>query len=146
MIRVRRILGIGLLMFLASLIVLGIAGRILNVDLKVSDPSSLPLSMWIIGIVSTFFLSIAGLSWYFASSSIVASAKTGLLLGLFMLVFGLVLDGIALIPYSGGLDIYLKYFAKWEFWATYGVIVAASIIVGAIKARSEGGGRVDIPL
>ncbi len=127
-----RAIGIGFAAFVATLIVNAIAGRILGVDLARTRPSDLPMSMWLVGIVSSVVLSPLAAWWYFLPPVIVRSTTNGMLLGLIAVSTGVVLDCLAILPRADGGRIMLGYFKSPPYWVALVVVFLGCALVGAL--------------
>lgn len=122
--------GLGALLFGASLVVNGVAGRILHVDVARTRPGDLPASMWLVGLTGTLVLTSLGAWWYFSSRS--GGAMSGLVLGLVFVVVGVVLDAVFILPLRNGSQILLGYFRQWQYWLTLSVLMVVSIGVAMV--------------
>lgn len=129
-----RATGISAALFAVSLIINAIAGRILGVDLSKTTPDRLPLTMWLVGMLSAPFIGLSGAFWYFSGSTQPASFTTGLALGALMTGIGILLDAVFILPLRSGAAILLGYFKKWQYWLTLAILTAAVATFGALRA------------
>jgi len=111
-----------------------ISSRAFSADLKVTDPSNIPAAMLITVLIALVVAVIAGTWWYLQSPGVVSSLKSGLYFGLLLAVLGFVGDVFAFVPYTGGLDLFQKYFTHFWFWSAFILIIVVCGLTGFIKA------------
>jgi hypothetical protein len=131
----KRALGIGILMFIASLVINAVATISLGIDLKEMHPKELPAVMWFVAVVSIIFLSLLGSLWYFKSKNTLAGLFNGFKLGLFIVGLAIVLDIVALVFYENGASVLLGYFSHPLYWLTLALIATTTSSVGHLKAK-----------
>jgi hypothetical protein len=127
-----RAVGISTTLFVMSLIINAIAGRVIGVNLAVALPAELPWSIWLVGMVSAPVLATIGTVWYFADGAVAASAVSGAALGALMIATGIVLDCIFIMPLKNGSKILVGYFKKWQYWFTLALLFVACMVTGVI--------------
>ncbi len=128
---IARAVGIGVVCFLATLVINGAIARILGIDLGRAHPTELPASMWIAAIVSAALLSIPGAYWYFLPREIVANTRNGAMLGVVAVATGIVLDFAAILPRKGGLHLMLGYLKSVPYWVALVLVFLGCTLVGA---------------
>jgi len=133
--KILRIIGILVFVFVGSWFCIVIETKLLNLDLKINDPTTLPLAMWSMAIISTLVFVAIGTSWLFTATRIIPSAKNGFFFGLFAVILGLFLDIALLIPYKNGPSFLLKYYHQTIYWAAFVLVLLVCTAVGYIKAR-----------
>ena len=134
---IKRAIGIILLICIAVLIVCIIESKLFSVDLKITDPTNIPLAMWYISIISAVALSAAGAMWFFKPSKMVPSAKNGFFFGLLVVIIGFIGDIVALVFYKDGATILLKYYTQPKYWAAFILILFACTLAGYTEARKR---------
>lgn len=122
---------------IAVLIVCIIESKLFSVDLKITDPANIPLTMWYISIISAVALSAAGAMWFFKSSKTVPSAKNGFFFGLLLVIIGFIGDIVALVFYKDGAAILLKYYTQPKYWAAFILILFVCTLVGYTEVRKR---------
>ena len=110
-----------------------ISSRAFSADLKVTDPSNIPAAMLITVLIALVVAVIAGTWWYLQSPGVVSSLKSGLYFGIFLAALGFVGDVVAFMPYTGGLDLFQKYFTHFWFWSAFVLIIVISGLVGIVN-------------
>lgn len=128
--KIGRAIGIGIVLFVVSLIINAISSKIIGVDLNKDYPASFPLSLWLASIISVVILSILGSLWYFKSPKIVPDAKNGFLQGLVIIILGFILDGVAIVPRSNGRKIMTGYYKEPLYWTALIVILVICTFMG----------------
>lgn len=122
--------GVGALLFVASLVINAVGGRVLHVDVARTQPADMPASMWLVGLLGTATITALGASWYLSAKG--GGALTGLTLGLVFVFVGIALDAVFILPLKNGRRMLLGYFRQWQYWLTLSVLVAVSTIVGTV--------------
>ncbi len=135
MVDLPRAIGIGVVAFVATLVINAIAGRIVGVDLSRAQPAELPVSMWIVGIASAALLGPAAAWWYFLPGAPLPSAVSGMILGLVAVSTGFVLDCLAIMPRKGGPRMMLGYLKCPPYWLALALVFAGCTVVGALGGR-----------
>lgn len=130
-----RIIGVLIFVFVGSWFCIVVETRLLNIDLKINDPTTLPLAMWLMAIISTLVFVVIGTLWLFKVTHIIPSAKNGFFFGLFAVILGLFLDVVLLIPYKNGPSFLHKYYAQPIYWTAFVLILLVCTAVGYIKAK-----------
>ncbi len=128
-----RAVGVTTTLFMISLVINAIAGRIIGVNLAVALPAELPWSIWLVAMVSAPLLAVIGTAWYFAKGSVMVTAARGAALGALMIATGIILDCIFILPLKNGTTIMVGYFKAWQYWLTLALLFGACTITGAIS-------------
>jgi hypothetical protein len=133
--KIKRAVGIAFLVCLAVLLVLIIESKAFGVDLKATDPTSIPLVMWLLSILAAVVLSSAGAAWFLQSPGTFSYTKSGFQFGLSLAFLGFLGDIVAFIPYKDGLELFVKYFSHLRFWSAFILIIVACTLMGYVKNK-----------
>ena len=126
-----RAVGISGALFVVSLVINAIAGRVIGVNLSVALPEELPRAMWLVGMLSAPPIAAIGAAWYFGSGSVARTVVTGAALGAVMVVTGIVLDCLFILPLKNGVALMGGYFRAWQYWFTLALLAGTCTAVGA---------------
>lgn len=122
----KRAIGIGILVYLVTMVVGIIVCSILGIQPDITKP--IPMEMWITSAVLAVGLSIGGARWYFMGKNTKPSLKAGVQFGAMMIVVGFVLDLLFFLSLSfEGHDpvaVMMMYYSQPPFWVTLVLILA----------------------
>jgi drug/metabolite transporter (DMT)-like permease len=135
----KRAIGIGVLIYLASMIIGGIVCSMLGIEADMTKP--IPTEMWITSAVLAVVLSIAGAYWYFKDKKLTPNARTGAQFGAAVIVVGFLLDVIFFLSLSfqgfDPLTAMSMYYRQLPFWGTLILILLGSGLVGWKLEKSK---------
>lgn len=133
----KRAIGIGLLIFLLSLLVNAMAAHLIGINIKTTSPNNIPPSLWLTGIFTAVILSISGSWWFFRSKKIQAGVINGGIFGIIICMLGFILDIIALLPYKNGVNLLMGYYVQKGYWIAFILIIISSTLVGYYKSKGN---------
>ncbi len=130
----KRALGISFLMYIATFVVALVCGLVSGQDM--SSMAVIPDYYWYVGMVGVIILMVLFSFWYFKTTTVMASAKAGLLFSLTTVVLSIILDIIlfSLGNASGAeVDIWM-YYGDFRFWIIVILILLTGTLVGHKKS------------
>lgn len=135
---IKRAIGIGIVMYLASFAVgLAVAG-ILKV--AAADAGNSPALLWGVGIFLGVVLAALGARWYFRSSTTLARAGNGFFYGLISVLLGFTLDLTTVAASSRSLIGFISdYYGQPQFWLTVLSVLATTTVTGLLLQRRQQG-------
>jgi hypothetical protein len=134
--KIRRALGVSLVLYVATLMLGTIYVALLGPDM--SSMSNIPSSFWYVGMVKAVILTALSSLWYFKNNAIAASAKSGAFFGLTAVAVSFVLDFVLFSLGSSGEDAGLgAYFGDFRYWIILLLMVGTAVIVGRNKSKSS---------
>ncbi len=120
---------------LTMIIIIVILSKIFSIELEFVDTSKIPTSLWAFAIFSASMISGISSLWYFNDSKTKPTLLKGLKFGLFASFLGFISDILLLIPYKGGLNNFLKFTLRYEFWLAFLLIIGISGFIGYLRGK-----------
>jgi len=131
----KKIIGLIVLTLGISLLISVISSKFFGIDLETTDPTDLPIALWLAGIIPTVLMILVISLEIFKTSKITPSAKNGFLVGLAFFAIGLFFNFLVFAPHPNGVNVLIKYFHQLEYWSAYALILVTCTLVGYIKER-----------
>lgn len=131
----KRALAISVVLYIATFIVGIICGVILGHD--PATMAEVPDSFWYIGMVGAIVLTALFAGWYFKSSAIKASAKSGLFFGLTAAAVSFILDYVIFsLGSSDGVEFdFGSYYGDVRYWIIIMLVIATAKVFGWRKGK-----------
>ena len=137
----KRAIGIGILVYLVTMILGMIVCSILGITPDPSMMEPIPPAMWLTSAVLAIFLSIAGAFWYFRGKGLQANTKQGARFGLALVLTGFVLDLLFFLSLSfqnySPVAAIKNYYGQPPFWLTLILILIGATGVGHYLASKK---------
>lgn len=130
--KIKRALLASIYTYLASLIIGIIGAFIFSAD---PAQASVPVPMFLIGILAPILFAWIFATWYFRGSRVVQGRGQGFALGILMVLIGFILDIVTVLPTAGGslgntVALLTDYYTQVVFWVTALLVIGACVVVG----------------
>lgn len=129
----KRALGVSFVLYFLTFFVGLAVGAMSKQDM--SSLNTISESFWYIGMVTAVVLTVVCSLWYFRTSTVVATAKSGLFFGLTTVLLSIVLDTVLFtIGNTQGANVDLaEYYGDVRFWIIALLVIVTAKVVGHMK-------------